>query len=181
LKSYLNYARLFIIAVIVVLADQWTKQLVRANLQFGEVLTPSSWLSPHIQIVHWRNTGALMSILEDKTVLFMLLSITILLVILFFYPRIPKEDWASRLALGLLLGGTMGNMVDRMTLGYVTDFIALLNLVVLNIADISIWLGTAILLFTALFRDKKEPHDPSEEVLEDEEFDPLLSSDNPEI
>jgi len=155
LKKYLaDYAFLFSIAGIVVLLDQSTKYLVRANLPLGVVFMPDLWLSRYARIVHWKNSGATLGIFQNLNAVFMVLPIVTGLVIAYYFPRIPRGDWLLRLALSLILGGAMGNLIDRLVVGYVIDLISIGSLPVMNLADISIWLGAA-LIFLWVWRQER--------------------------
>lgn len=157
------YAALFGLAGTIIVLDQWTKALVRSNLSFSETWTPAPWMAPYFQIVYWRNTGAAFGMLQDMGFVFTILAIIISAAIIYYYPRVPVHDWQMRLALGLQLSGAVGNLIDRLTLGYVTDFIALLpawNMPVFNIADASITGGVAFLIITMWLRERDQHGKP---------------------
>jgi signal peptidase II len=157
LKKFIReYIGLFSIAGTIVLLDQLTKHIVRTNLPFGQVYRPELWLSQYVRIVHWRNTGAAFGIFQDMNMVFTVLSFIVVGVIIYYYPRVPREDWLIRLAMSLQLGGALGNLIDRLNQGYVTDFISMINFPVFNIADASISIGVAILFFALWQRERKE-------------------------
>jgi signal peptidase II len=90
--------------------------------------------------------------------IFAILAVIVVIVILYYYPRIPRQDWALRLALGLQLGGALGNLIDRLRYqGHVTDFISVATFPVFNIADASISIGVAILILSVWFTEKGKP------------------------
>jgi signal peptidase II len=153
-KLFNSYAVLFLIAGVVVLLDQLTKEWVRLNLQLGEIFRPELWLTQYIRIVHWKNTGAAFGMFQNMNPVFMVLSVLVIGVILYYYPQIPRQDWLVRLSMGLLLGGAIGNLIDRFRQGYVTDFISVGKFPVLNIADASISVGVA-LLFVGMWLQEK--------------------------
>jgi signal peptidase II len=153
-KLFNSYAVLFLIAGVVVLLDQLTKEWVRLNLQLGEIFRPELWLTQYIRIVHWKNTGAAFGMFQNMNPVFMVLSVLVIAVILYYYPQIPRQDWLVRLSMGLLLGGAIGNLIDRFRHGYVTDFISVGKFPVLNIADASISVGVA-LLFVGMWLQEK--------------------------
>jgi len=147
LKKYLvDYAFLFSIAGIVLFLDQGTKSIVRAYLPIGVVLMPDLWLSRYVRIVHWKNSGAALGMFQNNSNFFAIFPIVIGLFIFYYFPRVPRKDWLARLAMGFLLGGAVGNLIDRLILGHVTDFISIGALPVGNIADGSIILGTTLLI-----------------------------------
>ncbi len=145
MKRYLrNYASLLSLASLVIVLDQGTKALVRATLIFGESWAPWDWLIPHARIIHWQNTGAAFGMLHHWSTLFTILPFFVIAAILYYLPRVPSKDRYLRIALGLILGGAAGNLIDRLTIGHVTDFISVGALPVINLADASISIGTAI-------------------------------------
>jgi signal peptidase II len=163
-KYFTNYAFLALIAGIIVLLDQVTKEWVRLNLQLGEVYRPELWLSQYFRIVHWKNTGAAFGMFQDMNPVFMVLSVLVSGVILFYFPQIPTRDWLVRLSMGMLLGGALGNLIDRFRQGYVTDFISVGKFPVLNIADASISVGVAVLFVGMWWQEKKKSVTPPAET-----------------
>jgi signal peptidase II len=158
LKKYIrDYLFLFGVAGTVVILDQWTKALVEANIPFGETWSPWTWLEPYARLVHWSNTGAAFGMFQNMGVVFAILAFVVALAILYFYPQIPRSDWPLRLALGLQLGGALGNLIDRLTQDFVvTDFVSVGNFPVFNIADASISLGVALLVVGMYFKEREE-------------------------
>ena len=162
MKKYLpDYAFLLSIAGIVVLLDQLTKYMVRANLPIGVVFMPDLWLSQYARIVHWKNTGAAFGMFQNLSVVFTVLSFVVSLVILYYFPQVPREDWPVRLAMGMLLGGAVGNLIDRLMLGHVTDFISIWIIPVFNIADLSISTGVAILFLGMWMQERQKGSTPA--------------------
>lgn len=155
-KYFTDYAFLLTIAAVIIGIDQWTKSLVRANLGFQEMWSPWPWLEPYARIVHWRNTGAAFGMFQGFGDVFTILAIIVSLIILYYFPQVPRQDWPLRLAMGLQLGGAMGNLVDRVTIGSVTDFISIGNFAVFNIADASISSGVAILVLGMWLKERQE-------------------------
>ena len=151
-----DYIYLLLVAGSVVVLDQITKTLVRSNLAFQETWVPAPWVEPYARIVNWKNTGAAFGMFQNLSMVFTVLAIVVTVVILYYFPRIPSEDRVLRLALGLQLGGALGNLIDRLTQGYVTDFVSVWNFPVFNVADASISLGVAILILEMWVRDRKE-------------------------
>jgi signal peptidase II len=149
-----DYAFLFLVAGAVVVLDQACKVLVRTNLATGEIFHPELWISQYARIVHLHNSGAAIGILPGFGDIFLVLSALISLAVLYFYARIPHQEWLLRLSMALVLGGGLGNLIDRLYQGYVTDFISLLNIPVFNLADLSVLTGF-ILLFIDLWRKEQ--------------------------
>jgi signal peptidase II len=158
LKILRDYLGLFVVSGIVVLLDQWTKWLVRTNLVVGEAWLPGSlsWLMPYARIVNWGNTGAAFGMFQGRGIIFTILAIVVAIVIVYYYPRVPAEDWWLRLALSLQFAGALGNLVDRITIGPVTDFISVGNFPVFNVADASITVGVIIMIVGVWWKDRDE-------------------------
>lgn len=159
LKSYLI---LLPISGLIVILDQWTKAIIRMNLDFGDVWSPFEWLTPYARIVHWYNTGVAFGMFQDKNLLFSVLVFFISLSILIFYPKLTEDDWFLRIALSLQLGGSIGNLIDRLTVGHVTDFISVGNFPVFNIADSCITVGAFIMIIGLWVEERKQKAQKSE-------------------
>ena len=154
------YGQLILIAGIIITFDQWTKAWVRDNIPFGEIWTPISGLEEYARIVHWKNTGAAFGMFQDLSIIFTVLAFLVSIAIIFYYPRIPREEWPLRVALGLQLGGAIGNLIDRLLFsGHVTDFISVFDFAVFNIADASISVGVAVLVIGVWIKDRQQPLD----------------------
>lgn len=179
MKDYIrDYATLFIISGLIIGFDRWTKALVRANLDFQEVWSPWHWLLPYARIVHWKNTGAAFGILQNFGGVFTILAIFVSLAILYYYPQVPRKDWYIRLAMGLQLAGAIGNLIDRLTIGWVTDFVSIGTFPVFNVADASISIGVAVLILGVWWKDRHP--DESAEVKETEDPPEAGSNSLPE-
>ncbi len=151
-----KYFLLVGIASIIIILDQITKSLVRANIAFGNSWSPWEWLMPYARIVHWSNTGASFGMFQGFGMVFTILSLIVAAVIVYYYPRVPVEEWPLRIAMGMQLGGALGNLIDRVTRGEVTDFISVGNFAVFNIADASISVGVAVLLIGMWLKEKAD-------------------------
>lgn len=149
----------FILAALIVAADQGVKYLVRANIALGQHV---SFLPGVMDLTFVKNTGAAFSMLEEHTWLLTLLSGVVAVILAVILARRILPHWFGQLALGLLLGGAVGNFIDRLLLGYVTDMFAaaFVNFPVFNVADIAVVVGGVLLcVHVILFmkdEDKKE-------------------------
>ncbi len=150
------YLFLFLIVGVVVGLDQWTKELVRAHIPLGSDWLPPGmeWLLPYARLRHWYNTGAF-GFFKDGSLLFMILAFFVSAAIIYFFPKVPRQEWYLRLALSLQLSGALGNLIDRLRFdGRVTDFISVGEFAVFNIADSSITIGVAILVLGMYLRER---------------------------
>jgi len=156
LKKYISiYSLLVSIAGLVIFLDQITKQIIRTYLSLGQVYRPDLWLSEYARIVHWKNTGAAFGLFQNMGGVFTILSFVVAAVIIAYYPQVPFKDWTVRIAMGLLLGGAIGNLIDRLNQGHVTDFISVGSFPVFNIADASISTGVVILFFGMWMQERE--------------------------
>ena len=159
MNKYLKaYSFLLPIAITLVVLDQWTKTLVRINLEFNEMWMPIEWLAPYVRVVNWHNTGAAFGIFQGMNGIFMGLAFLIIIMILFYFPQIPTSDIYFRLALSLQMAGAMGNLIDRLYRGFVTDFISIGKFPVFNVADSCITMGVVVLLL-GMWVEERKPQD----------------------
>jgi signal peptidase II len=154
LSKIRDYAVLVLISGTIVALDQLTKWIVRNNLALGETWSPFPWLVPYARIVHWNNTGAAFGLFPYGGTIFMIVAIIVTIAIVYYFPQIPANKTAYRLALGMQLAGAVGNLIDRLFHGPVTDFISIGRFAVFNVADSSISIGTAILVI-AMWIDER--------------------------
>jgi signal peptidase II len=153
-----NYSWLWL-AVLVIVLDQATKMYFSATMQLGEsvsLLPVFSWTLAH-------NYGAAFSFLHDaggwQRWFFAGIALVVSGGILFWLKTLPANARFLACALVLVLGGALGNLYDRMMLGYVVDFIHVhygtWHFPAFNIADCGISVGAAMLIFDSLFLEKK--------------------------
>jgi signal peptidase II len=160
---YKDYLYLFSIAGLIIVIDQITKEIIRQNLASEEIWSPWEWLTPYARLVNWHNFGAAFGMFQNGNTVFAILAIIVSILIILYFPRIPKQDWLLRLALAMQLGGAVGNLIDRLTQGYVTDFISVGRFPVFNVADACISVGGVFLVLAVwLFDQKPEISDKSE-------------------
>ncbi|HEY61744.1 MAG TPA: signal peptidase II [Anaerolineae bacterium] len=172
-KRIKDYVFLFGLAGVVVALDQVTKTIVRTNLALGETWMPWKWLAPYARFVNWKNTGAAFGIGQGLGDIIAILAIIVILLIIYYFPQVPHEDWSLRIAMGLQLGGALGNLIDRIVHGFVTDFISVGTFAVFNIADSSISIGVAVLLIGMWFNEhRKEGEKTGQDA--STENDPIL-------
>jgi signal peptidase II len=150
-----DYLFLIGISGLIVVLDQWTKYLVQTSLEVGESWIPIAGLEQYLRIVHWHNTGAAFGILPQASMIFTIVAIIVAIAIIFYWPQVPAKHWALRLALAMQLGGALGNLTSRLIYGVVTDFIAVGNFPVFNVADSSISVGVAILIIATWIEERR--------------------------
>ena len=141
-----RYRLMAIIALAVVVLDQLVKVIVRANITPGEVIE----VAPGVDLVHTTNTGIAFSLFSGSTGVIAVLTLVAIAVIALVLVAYAGEHPLVPVGGGLLLGGAIGNLIDRVSRGGATDYIAIGGWPPFNVADIGVTTG-AILLVVALF------------------------------
>lgn len=146
----------FIVAGSVFVVDQITKAIVRGNLAIGESWPSDGWL---VKITHVTNDGAAFGVLQGQGLFLTITAVIAIGAIVFYYAFPPMEHGLLRLVLGLQLGGALGNLIDRLRFGEVTDFIDFPRYPEFNVADSSICIGLFLLVvFYVLSERRPETH-----------------------
>jgi signal peptidase II len=122
-STFRKWLFLFAVVVAVLAVDQVTKHMVITQLQLGESYRLIPALYPYFQITRTENTGAAFGFLSQAGDLFLLVALIIVVIMLIYYPRLPDNTRLTRLAMGLVIGGALGNAFDRVGHGPVIDFI----------------------------------------------------------
>lgn len=144
-----GYGFLLGVAALVVVCDQTVKAVVTSKLGAGSSVDLFGGL---ITLDYTRNTGAAFGTFQSGGLLFVAVAIVVSVGILVYYRRVQASGLVVRVALALILGGALGNVVDRVRLGYVVDFIDLHWWPVFNLADSAIVVGVVLLSLYALLR-----------------------------
>ncbi len=136
------WARVGLVLALVVILDQVTKALVRNGIEVGE----EDSILPAVTLVHVRNTGVAFGAFSGGGIIVVVLVVLALSALLYYFvTHIDKPlIW---LPTGMLLGGSIGNIIDRVRDGAVTDFVKLPAWPAFNVADISITFGVLVLLW----------------------------------
>ncbi len=151
-----TYGLMIILAAVIIGFDQITKGLVRSNLEFGQIWMPWDWLLPYARIIHISNTGAAFGLFKGANAIFMILAVIVAGAIIYYFPSVSKKDWIVRVALSMQLAGALGNLIDRIAIGHVTDFVSVGNFPVFNVADASITIGVGVLIIGMWVQEKRE-------------------------
>jgi len=155
-----NVGRWYSLAVLIVVLDQLTKQWVSSSFSYGESLE----LLPFLNLTLVHNMGAAFSFLSDaggwQRWFFAIVSLIVSVVLIVWLSRLPARQYLLATALALVLGGAIGNLWDRVFLGYVVDFIDVFyqkhHWPAFNIADTSITVGAILLILESLFSSKTD-------------------------
>jgi signal peptidase II len=151
----------FALAATVFVVDQLTKAMLVAQLPAeGQRLSVVGEL---VRLVHSHNSGALFGLFQDQALLFGLVSVGVVALIVWYHGNSGRNTLLT-VALGLLLGGALGNMLDRLRLGYVVDFVDVgigdLRFYTFNAADAAISCAILLLLLSAVLPGRFVPDRP---------------------
>jgi len=139
------------------LLDQVTKYLIAPRLVSGHI----SIIPGFFDLRYVQNTGAACGIMQGFNNWLVVLSIIMLLLIIFFRKLILQNTLIHRIAAGLLIGGIIGNMIDRIKFGYVIDFLDFYwrahHFPAFNVADSAICMGVGLYILTQIFESRNVP------------------------
>jgi len=139
-----------VVAVLTLVLDQISKRLVMTNFSPGESWNPVAALERWVSLTYVTNTGAVFGLFPDYGGIFMVIAVVVVVVIVVYYRYLPGNQWLVQASLGLQLGGALGNLLDRLSHGYVIDFIDFKVWPVFNVADSSVFVGVVILAYYLL-------------------------------
>ena len=142
----------YLLALAIFLVDQFIKQLVHSTMFFGQSIPVLDGL---IRLTYVRNTGAAFSLFLGFSPYLAIIGIAAVLAIIYFHFKIPKKDYYMHIALACVLGGSLGNVFDRIVRSYVVDYVDFRVWPVFNFADMMINLGM-ILIIIRLFQEEKK-------------------------
>ncbi|MBK6645218.1 MAG: signal peptidase II [Anaerolineales bacterium] len=156
-------------ALALIVLDQWTKWLARRDIPLGESSLPQwlGWLSPYARFTHIQNRGASFGMFQDGNLVFIVLTFLIVGGILYFVYKMEEYNPWMLVAGGLYLGGAVGNLIDRLLFGAVTDFISVGTFYIFNIADAGINVSVAMMLVLFWIQGRGQPSE-GERQSEDE-------------
>jgi signal peptidase II len=156
---------LLVVAAIIILLDQGSKSVVESTLALYTYYAPIPALENIFRISHVTNTGVAFGLFPDGNLLFTLVALIVSVVIIIYNFRLAPGHRLLRLALGLQLGGAIGNLIDRLQQGYVTDFMDFGPWPVWNIADLAVVSGTVLLVWI-MYQEEREEKKRAESLLE---------------
>jgi signal peptidase II len=138
-----------IVIALVSASDQLSKLWIRAHLELGESLS----ITDRLSLIYIGNTGSAFGLLANQAFLIIIISIAGLLFILLFLRYLSPASTLSIVSIGLIMGGAVGNLIDRLRFGYVTDFIYFrlwgnFHWPAFNIADAAITVGVFVLIYS---------------------------------
>jgi signal peptidase II len=160
-----HYIAMAVAGLVIVVLDQLSKLWIAANIERGGVIEVIPGFG---RLRYTQNSGAAFGLFQDATGILSILSLLIIIGILVVFVRVGQPGRFGALAAGLVLGGAMGNLIDRVRLGYVVDFFEVYGprvefnsrvytFPVFNVADSAITVGVIIILVGLLFTREEEP------------------------
>ena len=151
----------FVLAAVLVAIDQGVKYFVRESIPLHTAVD----FLPGLDLTYVQNTGAAFSLFSQHTWILALLSVVVSVVLVIALARRLFPQWWGMLALTLLLGGAVGNLIDRVLLGFVTYMFAttFMNFPVFNVADMCLVIGGVLLCLTVIFSFAEDRQKPGEE------------------
>jgi signal peptidase II len=146
----------YLFAIFIILLDQFTKWLVVSKMTFGDSIPI---INNVLYITSHRNRGAAWGILQGQMWLFYAITLVVIIALIFYIQKAAKGKWLLGISLALMLGGAIGNFIDRVFRKEVVDFIHTYifgyNFPVFNVADSSLCIGV-VLLMIVMLRDERE-------------------------
>lgn len=143
--SFKERSWLLLVMTFSIVVDHFSKLFIEVWLPIYTSHAPFPQWADFFRFTHTSNTGAAFGLFQNNNVWFGLIAAIVGGVILAYNYQLPAGHWLLRTALGLQLGGALGNMIDRIRLGHVTDFMDFGPWPVWNVADLSIVSGVVIL------------------------------------
>ena len=148
-----------IILCLLIAVDQLTKYAAVLYIKNS----PKELISGVLELFYLQNTGAAFSIMQNNVAFFTVVTVIVLIVIIYVFLKMPndKKYVPLRIVLMFISAGAVGNLIDRVWLGYVRDFIyfSLIDFPVFNVADIYVTVSAFVLLFLIIFKYKDHDFD----------------------
>lgn len=144
----------FIIIILIIFLDQWAKYLANIHLK---AIDTYPLIQDVFHLTYRQNTGAAFSILRNKQVFLKIITIIVIIaLIIYLFKIVNKRDLVLvKLPLAFIIGGAIGNLIDRIRLEYVIDFFdfTLINFAVFNVADVFIVIGSILFGYAVIFKN----------------------------
>ncbi|MFC4617275.1 signal peptidase II [Camelliibacillus cellulosilyticus] len=147
----------YVLAIVILGLDQMSKWVIYTTMSVGESI---EMIPGFLYITSIRNTGAAWNILNGQMWFFFIVSVVVLVIVIYYMQKVGRKKPLLGIALGLIIGGTLGNFIDRLVRGEVIDFIHVYlgsySYPVFNLADSSLVVGVILILIYSLLDAKKE-------------------------
>jgi signal peptidase II len=165
-RLFRGTAGIILCVVVVVFAlDQITKEIMVRAIGPDASRSTIELVPGVLDFRFVRNTGSAFGLFQGQSAIISVLAIGAISFLALYYLRHGRNDWLIALAIGLQIGGALGNVVDRFRYGYVVDFIDFPRFPTFNVADSAITLGVTLLMYALLFRDFRDQESIAERTL----------------
>lgn len=148
--------RYYVLALIVIITDQISKWFIVKEMEQSESIVV---IKNFFSITSHRNKGAAWGILENQMIFFYIITLVVVIGIIYYMQKYAKENALLAMSLGLLLGGALGNFIDRLFRNEVVDFLDFkiinYNYPIFNIADSALFIGVVILIIYVIIDERK--------------------------
>ncbi len=159
-----RFRLLVALIVLILVLDQLSKWWVVRHIAPGEYVYPVPAIAPFFGFTFVQNTGAAFGLFQNANALLAVLAVIVVAVIVRTLRALPPDRLLVRVALTLLIAGAIGNLIDRVRLGYAIDFVAVGSFARFNVADSAVSTGVVLLLLAWLLEGRKNPiHEEHEE------------------
>lgn len=149
--------RYYLIAIVVVLFDQWTKWLIVKNMELGESIT---LINGFLYITSHRNKGAAWGILQDQMLFFYIVTVIVVIGLIYYLHKHTSDSFFQRISISFILGGAIGNFIDRLFRKEVVDFIDVMiftyDYPIFNVADSFLFIGVVLFLIATFYDERKK-------------------------
>jgi signal peptidase II len=153
---------MILVGAVVILADQFSKRIVETALPVNHFWAPIPEIASLFKFTHVYNTGAAFGLFSGGGMVFGIIALIVSGVLVYYNFHLPPGHLLLRTALGLQLGGALGNFIDRLRLGHVTDFLDFGPWPVFNVADTSVVAGVVILGYLMWQDSRQQQQMPAE-------------------
>jgi len=142
-----------LLALFIVVIDQLSKSYIQTQMVLGMSIPV---IQDVFHITYILNAGAAFGLFENQTVFFVIIAVCMVVAAIYFYPIIPKQYRLLHFGTGLMVGGAMGNVIDRIKTGYVVDFLDFRFWPIFNLADVGIVCGVGCIIYTIIYLYKED-------------------------
>lgn len=151
------YMKYYLLTAIIIILDQMTKLMIRTYMYVGESIPI---IEDFFHITYVKNYGAAFSMLSGERVLLVAIPIVVVVGTLWYFHHHRDKHWTFYTAWSMIIAGGIGNLIDRIYFGWVTDMLDFsIFPPVFNVADIGVTLGCALFIFYTIAEEKLQNHD----------------------
>lgn len=147
---------MFVFAGLVLVLDIISKEMIRNNLPLYTYWAPFPALEKFFRFTHTSNTGVAFGLFQNGNLLFAVFASIVSIGIIYFNQKLDSGNVLLRIALGLQLGGALGNLLDRFRFGSVTDFLDFGPWPIFNVADTAVVAGVILMGYVIFQEERKE-------------------------